>query len=183
MGEGKVNGFVKIHRGILEWEWWDDINTFRLFMTILLLANWKEKKWHGKVIPRGSLWTSIASLSERSGLSVQQTKTSLAKLKSTGEKTDEATNEGRLVTVVNYGLYQAVDALPTDNLTNESTSNQPASNQRLNQRVTTTEEYIRNKNSKKGGREAPFSPTDFIHELMEDMEDDEEGSGGSDRPA
>ena len=54
-----MNGFIKIHRSLLEWEWWDDINTFRLFITILLLANWKDKRWHGKLIRRGSLWTSI----------------------------------------------------------------------------------------------------------------------------
>lgn len=178
-----MNGFVKIHRGILDWEWWDDINTFRLFMTILLLANWKEKKWHGKVIPRGSLWTSLPSLAQKSGLSVQQTRTALAKLKSTGEITDEPTGEGRLVTVVNYGLYQDIDNLPTGKSTDDSTGNQQAINTQPNRRATPTEEYIRNKKYKKGGREAPFSPTDFIQELMEGEEDDMEGSGGNNRPA
>lgn len=167
-----MNGFVKLHRDILEWEWWDDINTFRLFMTILLLANWKEKKWHGKVIPRGSLWTSLPSLAQQSGLSIQQTRTALAKLKTTGEVTDEPTGEGRLVTVVNYGLYQDVDNLPTGKSTDELTGNQQTSNMQPNRRATSTEEYIRNKNSKKGGRSAPSSPTDYIRELMEEMDDD-----------
>ena len=178
-----MNGFVKIHRSILDWEWWDDINTFRLFMTILLLANWKEKRWHGKVIPRGSLWTSIDSLARKSGLTQRQTRTALEKLISTNEVTSEATNEGRLITVVNYGLYQDVVAEATNEMTNETAGKRQASDKRQGKRATTTEEYIRSKKNKKGGREAPFSPTDFIHELMEDMEDDEEGGGGSDRPA
>lgn len=178
-----MNGFVKIHRSILEWEWWDDINTFRLFMTILLLANWKEKRWHGKVIPRGSLWTSIDSLARKSGLTQRQTRTALEKLISTNEVTSEATNEGRLITVVNYGLYQDVVSEATNEMTNETAGKRQASDKRQGKRATTTEEYIRNKKNKKGVREAPFSPTDFIHELMEDMEDDEEGGGGSDRPA
>ena len=166
------NGFIKIYRSILEWEWWDDINVFRLFVTILLTANWKEKKWHGKTIPRGSLWTSVPSLAKKSGLSVQQTKTALTKLKSTGEITDTPTRKGRLITVENYDLYQAVDNLPTDKLTDKPTGNQPAINLQPNRPLTTTKEYIRSKEGKKGS----FSPTDFIHELMEGMDDDEEGS-------
>lgn len=164
-----MNGFIKVHRSILEWEWWDDINTFRLFMTILLLANWKEKKWHGKVIPRGALWTSLPSLSDASGLSVQQTRTALMKLKSTGEITDEPTGGGRLVTVVNYELYQAVDVLPTDDSTGIPTGNQQASNMQPNRRATSTEEYKEVKKRKKG---EPSSGINFFAELMETMEDE-----------
>ena len=70
-----MNGHIKLHRSILDWEWWGDINTFRLFMTILLLANWKDKKWQGRVIKRGQLWTSIPTLAKVSGLTQQQTRT------------------------------------------------------------------------------------------------------------
>jgi len=165
------NGFIKLNRSILEWEWWDDQNTFRLWMTILLLANWKEKKWHGKVIPRGSFWTSIASLAKKSGLSEQQTRTALDKLISTGEVTSESTNEGRLVTVVNYDVYQTVDSTPTSESTSEITGKQQTSNKRLNKRVTTTEEYIRIKNRKKGKNDLPewLQFSDFGEEEEEDI--------------
>lgn len=145
-----MNGFIKIYRSFLDWEWWDDINTFRLFMTILLLANWKEKRWHGKVIPRGSFWTSIESLSQKSGLTFQQTRTALDKLISTGEITSEVTNEGRLITVANYDFYQSVDESATSEITNDLTSKQQTSNKRPNKRVTTTEEYKEYKKGKKG---------------------------------
>lgn len=161
-----MNGFIKIDRSILDWEWWDDLNTFRLWMTILLLANWKEKRWHGKVIPRGSLWTSIETLSKKSGLTFQQTRTSLDKLISTGEITSEATNEGRLVTVVNYDVYQAVDFSVTNQSTNESTGDQQTSNKQPNKRVTTTEEYIRSKEGKKGRKLSPSDP-DYFSKLVE----------------
>lgn len=139
-----MNGYIKIHRSLLDWEWWDDINTFRLFMTILLMANWKSKKWHGKRIRRGQLWTSIESLSEKSGLTFQQTRTALDKLISTGEITSRATNEGRLITVVNYGVYQSDDAGATNESTNKSTNKQ----QTYNKPITTTEE--RKERYKKG---------------------------------
>ena len=145
-----MNGFIKIYRSFLDWEWWDDINTFRLFMTILLLANWKDKRWHGKVIPRGSFWTSIESLSKKSGLTFQQTRTALDKLISTGEITSEVTNEGRLITVANYEFYQSADESVTSEITNDSTSKQQTNNKRPNKRVTTTEEYKEYKKGKKG---------------------------------
>lgn len=131
-----MNGHIKLHRSIFDWEWWDDINTFRLFVTILLLANWKEKRWHGKTIRRGSLWTSLPTLSQKSGLTMQQTRTALNKLISTGEITDKATREGRLITVVNYGKYQAGNAEATDKLTDDLTDEQ----QTNNRRATVTEE-------------------------------------------
>lgn len=161
-----MNGFVKIYRSFLDWEWWDDINTFRLFMTILLLANWKDKRWHGKVIPRGSLWTSIESLSKKSGLTFQQTRTALDKLISTGEITSKVTNEGRLITVANYDFYQSLDDSATSESTSESTSKQQASNKRPNKRVTTTEEREEYKKGKKGKE---YAPIDFFEGI--DLED------------
>lgn len=165
-----MNGFIKLHRSICEWEWWDDIPVRLLWITILLEANWKDKKWHGKTIPRGSFWTSLPSLAEKSGLTLQQARTALAKLKSTGEVTDKATGEGRLVTVANYELYQAVDNLATDESTDESTGNQQAINRQPNRRATATEEYKEIKNSKKVD---PSGGINFFADLMKEMDDDE----------
>ena len=151
-----MNGHIKLHRSILDWEWWDDINTFRLFMTILLLANWKEKKWHGKTIRRGQLWTSIPTLAEKSGLTVQQTRTALNHLKSTGELTDKPTRDGRLITVVNYGKYQAGNFELTDKLTDKLTDDQQTANRQL----TSTEE--REELLRKGEKEGPLARENFI---------------------
>lgn len=144
-----ANGYIKLHRKILDWEWFDDANAFRLFITILLMANWKSKKWRGRTIPRGSLWTTIDTLATKTGLTYQQTRTALFKLKSTGEITDEVTNAGRLITVVNYEVYQDDAEKITDESTDERTGKQQTNNRRsnrqANKRVTTTEEHIRNK--------------------------------------
>lgn len=128
-----ANGYIKIDRGIMDWEWWDDLPTFKLWITILLLANWQDKKWHGKDIPRGSFWTSIESLSEASGLSPMQVRTALGKLELTNEITSRVTNKGRLITVVKYGVFQDV---PDES--NKQLNKQP------NKQITTTEE-IKNK--------------------------------------
>ena len=127
--ENKEQGFIKIYRSMMtSWEWWDDLNTFRLFVTILLMANWKEKKWHGRKIPRGSFWTSLSSLSKKSGLSVQEVRTSLEKLKLTNEITIRATKRGRLITVENYDFYQDDEKATTNRTTNRATDNQQSTN-------------------------------------------------------
>lgn len=142
------NGYVKLHRKMFEWEWWDDINTFRLFVTILLLANWKPKRWRGRVIPRGSCWTSIPELAKKSGLTYQQTRTALDKLISTGEITDKVTSRGRLITVANYDVYQSDAENVTDKITDKNADNQQTSNRQVNRQVTTTEEHKELKNYK-----------------------------------
>ena len=133
---------------MFEWEWWDDINTFRLFITILLLANWKPKKWRGRVIPRGSCWTSIPELAKKSGLTYQQTRTSYFKLISTGEITDKVTSRGRLVTVANYDVYQLDEQKATNKITDKNADNQQTINQQSNRQSTTTKEHKELKNIK-----------------------------------
>lgn len=125
-----MNGYIKISRKIMEWEWWDDEKTVKLWLTILLLANWEEKTWQGKKIPRGSFWTSIESLSKKSGLTPRQVRTALKHLQMTGEVTSKVTNQGRLITVVNYGTFQDV---PDES---DKQNGKPAAS-----KVTTTEEY------------------------------------------
>lgn len=134
--ENKDKGFIKIYRSINEWEWWDDLNTFRLFMTILILANWKDKKWRGKKIKRGQLWTSLSTLSDESGLSIKQVRNSLDKLIKTNEVTSERANNGRLITVVNYDSYQDND----ENGANDRANNKTGRGQTRGKRGATTKE-------------------------------------------
>ena len=135
-----MNGYIKIDRGIMDWEWWDDLPTFKLWMTILLLANWQDKKWHGKDIPRGSFWTSIKSLSEASGLTPREVRTGLKHLESTSEVTSKVTNQGRLITVVKYGDFQ-----------DKPKESDKRSDKRADKQVTTTEEIKEIKKSFLGG--------------------------------
>ena len=90
----------------MEWEWWSDQKTTRLWITILLLANFEDKKWHGIDVKRGQLITSVDSLSKKSGLSVRSVRTALEHLISTNEITCEPTNRYTLITVEKYDKYQ-----------------------------------------------------------------------------
>ena len=126
--ENKDIGFIKIYRSIESWDWWSDLNTFRLFIVLLINANWKPRKWKGRHIDRGQLWTSLDSLVEKSGLSKMQVRTSLDKLISTHEITREVTHNGQLIIVVNYDFYQSSDGDITHNSTRELTDEQHTDN-------------------------------------------------------
>lgn len=114
-----MKGYIQIHRQILEWEWFDDHNTFRLFMYLLLKANHKQRKYKGTIIKAGELVTGLSVLSKQTGLSVQQIRTSITRLKSTNEITSVSTSQGTKIQVVNYLKYQ----LLTSELTNEQQTN------------------------------------------------------------
>lgn len=118
-----MEGYIALNRQILDWEWWGDINVTRLWITILMLANWQDKRWQGQTIKRGSFVTSYTSLSEISNLSVSQVRTALNKLKSTGEIQQIVTNKYQLIIVVNYDKYQPLIADDDKQIADKSQSN------------------------------------------------------------
>lgn len=119
----ELNGWVKLNRSMLDWEWYDDTNTKVVFLHLLLTANWEEKRYHGHVIKEGDTVVGLNALAEELGLSVRQVRTALEHLKMTGEITVKATNKFSIVTIENWAKYQ-VDDLPSDKqTTNERQTN------------------------------------------------------------
>lgn len=111
----KVNGYVLFHRQIVDWEWYTDVNTKALFIHLVVTANFKDTRFLGKKIRRGQIVTSLPKLSEETGLSIQNVRTAIKHLISTGEITDESKRGYRIITVVKYDDYQ----IPTDKLTDD----------------------------------------------------------------
>lgn len=136
-------GWIKLHRQILEWEWYSDNNCFRLFLHLLLKANHKEKRFKGIELKVGSIVTSRDLLARETGLSSQQIRTALTKLISTNEITSVTSSQGTIIQIVSYEKYQIA--------TNEITNEQPTNNQRI-----TT-----NKNEKNEKNEKKFIPPTF----------------------
>lgn len=98
-------GFIKIHRKILKWEWYDDVNVVKLFLHCLILANHKTKHWHGIPVVRGQFITSVSKLAKQTGLTVKQIRLALKKLNKTNEVASETTNRFTMITVNNYSTY------------------------------------------------------------------------------
>jgi hypothetical protein len=99
-------GWVKLHRSLLGWEWYDDLPCRILWQHLLLSVNYEEKKWRGNTIEQGQIVTSIANLSESAGLTGKQIRTALEKLKSTGEMAIKTSNKYSIITITNWELYQ-----------------------------------------------------------------------------
>lgn len=121
---------------MLEWEWYQDTNTFRVFFHLLLKANWQDKRWRGIEVKRGQVITGRKSISEETGLSEQSVRTVINRLKSTNEITTQSTKLYSLITLVNYDKYQAYDDQSTNKPTGDPTNGQPT----INQQLTTTKE-------------------------------------------
>ena len=88
----KLNGFIKVHRRMIEWGWYSDPNTKALFLHLLLVATFKDGEYMGHKLKPGDAVVGFKSLSETLGMSVKQVRTAMAHLESTGEITRKATN-------------------------------------------------------------------------------------------
>ena len=136
--------YIKLYDKILQWEWFGHPNTVCLFIYLLLKANYKDTKIAGKVIKRGQVVTSLPKISTDTGLSIQQTRTALLHLISTGEVTDSSNPKYRIITVVKYDEYQAS--------TDRSTGYQQTTNRQVNRLSTDSStsciEYIEDKNNR-----------------------------------
>ena len=120
------NWFIKLHKKMLDWEWYSDKNTTRLFIHLLLKANWKNKKWKWIEIKRWEIITGRRQLAKETWLTEQQIRASLYKLKSTSKSTNEltikSTSKFSTIKLNNFEWYQQ-------------------DNQQTTHQTTTTKEY------------------------------------------
>lgn len=128
-------GFIKLHKKIIDWEWYSDINTCRLFLHLLLIAKFKDEKWRGVDIKRGQVLTGRTSLAKSTSLTESQIRTSISKLKSTNDIAIKITNEFSIITLTNYDLYQSRleinDQQDSQQNDGEITNESPASRQQV----------------------------------------------------
>ena len=140
--------YIKLFRKLTKWEWYTEPNTFKLFMHILIKANYVDKKWRGIVIKRGSFITSLQKLSVETGLSIQSVRTALTHLQQTNEIEVSSTSQNTLIKALKYDFYQDYDVVANKPIntpiTNQLTNNQQTTNKRL----TTTNKYKNIKNIK-----------------------------------
>lgn len=127
------NGFIKLYRSMLKWEWYDDINTKVVFLHLLLTVSIEDSKWHGIEIKRGSRVASFEVLSKETKLTFQQVRTAIKHLETTGEVTRSAHSKFTVFSVNNYDKFQTV----TSNITNnqQTTNKQLTNNQQQYKKV------------------------------------------------
>lgn len=101
------NGWVKLHRKLLEWEWFIDPYVLMVFMWLLLSANHEDKRWRGRLIKRGQKLTSVRHAADALCVDKMVVSRAFNKLKSTGEIKIEGSNKfGSIITICKYSDYQ-----------------------------------------------------------------------------
>ena len=70
-------GYIKIDRKILNWEWYGNINTKVVFLHMLLKANWQDGKFEGEERPRGSFVSSYTKLAKETNMTVKEVRTAI----------------------------------------------------------------------------------------------------------
>lgn len=144
MSNNNQQGWIKLHRSIVDWGWYSEPKTFQLFLHCLLRANHKERDWQGITVKRGQFVTSIKHLSNETGLTNQNVRTILKRLKSTKELTIETTSKYSIVTVCKYDSYQVLEGEA-----NTPTNKQITNNQQTNNNQITTNKNDNNDNNEK----------------------------------
>lgn len=138
-------GWFKFYRELLDKAIWKCSTPEQkvILITLLTMVNFRDNEWmwEGKKykVEPGQMITSLESIAKESGkgISIQNVRTALIKFETFEFLTNVSTNKNRLITIVNWELYQSKE----DELTYKLTSNQQATNKQL----TTIEESKKEK--------------------------------------
>ena len=108
------SGYIKLYRSLLNWEWYDDINTKTVFLHLLLTVSIAESQWHGITVPRGSRVSSYSVLAKETRLTERQVRTAISHLEMTGELTRYKHPKFTVFAINNYDKYQLMTDKTTE---------------------------------------------------------------------
>jgi hypothetical protein len=101
-----MSSWIKLHRSLKDWEWYDDHNATRLLLHLLISVNYKDKEWKGQTIKAGTYVTSWENLAKEIGLSVKQTRVAMDKLERSKEVARYTTNKWQAVSLIKWDKLQ-----------------------------------------------------------------------------
>ena len=156
-----MTGWIKIHRSFLEWEWFDKAEMVQVFLYLMLKANHDDKEWHGIVVKRGQIVTSVAKIAHDTRLSARTVRTCLERLKSTSEVTIETTSKYTIVTISKYDDYQDVDN-ESDKVNDNESDKQTTNKRQTNDKQTTTNKNDKNIRTIRREEDSIYTHTQFI---------------------
>jgi len=149
-----TGGWIKLYRQLLAKPIWQESTPEQkvILITLLSMANHEEREWEWQGEPYkanpGQFVTSLESIRKKcgKGISMQNVRTALKRFEKYEFLTNVPTNKNRLITIVNWEVYQSKD----NDLTKELTSNQQATNKQL-----TTNKNVKNDKNVKNNNNSP----------------------------
>ena len=100
-----MRGWIAINREFLKWKWFREPEMLSLFIYLLLKVNFAKADINGVMIDAGELLTSVAAITEATGLTTKQVRYRLSKLKRDKEITLPSTPQGSLIKLCTYNQY------------------------------------------------------------------------------
>lgn len=166
-----MQGWIKLHRELMQKPIWLDSTAEQkvILVTILMMANHKGKEWEWKgeryKAAPGQFVTSLEAIVHHAGkgISIQNVRTALKRFEKYEFITNESTNKNRLITIVNWGIYQQDEDTPNKQTNKQLTSNQQATNKQL----TTNKNDKKVKNDKKKYAEHVTLTSDEYNKLVD----------------
>ena len=127
----------KVIKGIImnitkEWRWYHNSTMVHLWVNLLISAR-KEDGWHGMIeVKKGQVITSLSKLSAETGISIRKIRTCLSNLLKSGEIKEMTNNHYRIITIIDYDMYQKADAVY-----NKGSHTETKENDKRNNNITT----------------------------------------------
>ena len=152
-----AEGWIKLHRCLFNKAIWQNSTPEQkvILITLLGMANHKGKEWEWKgkqfKAEPGMLVTSLDSICTRcgKGISVQNVRSALNKFEKYEFLTQEVTKTGRLINIVNSGIYQGGFEEGNKDTNKEVTNDQQSTNKEVTKNQQTgNKEVTTNKNDK-----------------------------------
>lgn len=164
-------GWIKLHRDIREHWVYEDPLLFKIWLSVLLIANHEERKIfiNGQMfnVQRGQFWTSIRKFSAQLNMNKDTVRKKLLLLQSDGMiYMDSRKGIGTLITVCNYALYQGFSSGSVD--TSSDTKSDTEWDKPQTHRGTLRshkQEYKNDKNDKEIKNNSGLPPADAFEEV------------------
>ncbi|MFP4878274.1 DnaD domain protein [Mammaliicoccus sciuri] len=166
-------GYLKLWQGIVEKPIWKQSTPEHkaILIQLLIMADFNGNEWEYKgetyTTKPGQFVTSLKNIAEEcgKGISVQNVRSALARFERLGFITNESTKVNRLITIVNWGVYQSNEEKGNKDSNIVTNSEVTKNQQRGNKEVTTKEEVkkLRSKEVKKKEKKSS-SVYDFYQE-------------------
>lgn len=103
-----MNGFILLHRNILNWGHYKNLTAKDAFFHLLFMANFTESENFGHTILRGQVFTSLSALSNEIEIAHKSAKRALTVLEASGEIKSKRINDKLLITILNYDETQSI---------------------------------------------------------------------------
>ena len=94
-----MNGYIWLDRKIFEWEHFADDECFRVFIILIMLADWQGDN-------RGKVKLPLAELARICRIEYKRLTYIFAKLRKSGEIETHGKNKDYTIVIVNYNKYQ-----------------------------------------------------------------------------